>query len=235
MALPLVAPKFQAFDSNGDPLVGGKLYTFEPGTTTPKATFTTSALSVANANPVILDSRGEADVWPSGTTKYVLKDSSDNTIWTVDNVGGNPLVVAYSFKANKNGTDQTGIVSATNTKLTFTNELWDGGGWYDTSTSRYTPQVAGRYRFAAAALVSANVVDQQQYVAMIYKNGSLAGQCISHASGTLALSVSVDVTMPMNGSTDYVEVYVYGGGAGNKTVSGTDVNAWFEGHLVEAT
>ena len=44
-------PKFKAFDSDGDPLTGGLLYTYEPGTNTPKATYTTNAMSVANANP----------------------------------------------------------------------------------------------------------------------------------------------------------------------------------------
>ena len=84
------SPKFQGFDSNGDPLSSGKLYTYEPGTTTDKATYPTIADAIAktnaNANPVILDSRGEADVVLAGNTKLVLKDSTDSTIWTLDNV-----------------------------------------------------------------------------------------------------------------------------------------------------
>jgi len=78
--------KFMAFDANGDPLSGGKLHTYEAGTSTNKATYSDPALSSANANPVILDSRGEADVYGSGLYKLVLKDSDDVTIWTVDNV-----------------------------------------------------------------------------------------------------------------------------------------------------
>ena len=80
-------PKFQGFDSNGDPLSSGKLYTYAAGTTTNKTTYTTQGAGTANANPVILDSRGEADVWIDGSYKFVLKDSSDTTIWTVDNIG----------------------------------------------------------------------------------------------------------------------------------------------------
>lgn len=141
----------------------------------------------------------------------------------------------YSFKANKNGTDQTGIASATDTKLTFGTELWDTGGWYDTATSRYTPLIAGNYRFKINALISANVVDQAQCAAIIYKNGGVAGQNIIHASGSAAITVAVDALISMNGTTDYVEAYVYGGGAGNKTVSGVDANTYFEGMLVERT
>jgi len=82
-------PKFTAMDSNGDPYVGGKLYTYETGTTTPKATWTDSTKVTANANPVILDSRGQADVWvdsSGGAYRFRLLDSDDVTVWTVDGI-----------------------------------------------------------------------------------------------------------------------------------------------------
>ena len=79
--------KFQAFDSNGDPLNGGLLYTYAAGTVTAKDTYTDQGAGTANANPVVLDSRGEADVWIDGAYKFVLKDSSEVTIWTVDDIG----------------------------------------------------------------------------------------------------------------------------------------------------
>lgn len=78
--------KFTAWDSSGNPLAGGKLYTYVAGTTTPKATYTDSGLGTPNANPVILNSRGEASVWLSGAYQLVLKDASDVTIYSQDNV-----------------------------------------------------------------------------------------------------------------------------------------------------
>ncbi len=90
-------PKVQFLDSNGDPLSGGKLYTYEPGTTTNKASYPSiadaKAGTNANANPIILDSRGEANVALAGNTKLKLDDSSDNNIWTVDNVNGDADVL----------------------------------------------------------------------------------------------------------------------------------------------
>lgn len=86
MAFLAPRPKFQAFDSNGDPLASGTVDTYEPGTTTPKATYTDQGQGTANANPVVLDSRGEADIWLDGSYKLVLKDSAGTTIWTVDNI-----------------------------------------------------------------------------------------------------------------------------------------------------
>jgi hypothetical protein len=79
----------QFFDANGNPLVGGKLYTYAAGTTTPQATYTTYAGTTANTNPVIFNSRGEAAVWCGASRYYMeLKDANDTLIWTADNVNG---------------------------------------------------------------------------------------------------------------------------------------------------
>lgn len=112
MAKFLSHPKFRGVDSNGDPLSGGKLYTYVPGTTTNKASYPTLADAAAgtnaNANPVILDSRGEANVVLIGNTKLKLDTSADVNVWTVDNVNedydvldanGNQLV-AYTVTAS---------------------------------------------------------------------------------------------------------------------------------------
>lgn len=81
-------PKLQFFGTDGLPLVGGKLYTYAAGTTTPLASYTDHTGVTANTNPVILDSNGEANVWLPETTayKYVLKTSEDVTLYTVDYV-----------------------------------------------------------------------------------------------------------------------------------------------------
>ena len=81
-------PKLQFFGTDGLPLVGGKLYTYAAGTTTPLASYTDHTGVTENTNPVILDSNGEADVWLPDTTsyKYVLKTSADVLLYTVDYV-----------------------------------------------------------------------------------------------------------------------------------------------------
>lgn len=87
-----LVPEFQAFlDANGNPLSGGELYTYTAGTTSGKTTYTEPDGLVANANPIVLDSSGRAPSGVYGTTgayKLVLKDSSDVTIRTRDNVTG---------------------------------------------------------------------------------------------------------------------------------------------------
>ena len=81
-------PKLQFFGTDGLPLVGGKLYTYAAGTTTPIATYTDHTAATLNTNPVILDSAGQAGVWLTDTVtyKYTLTDANDVLLFTVDYV-----------------------------------------------------------------------------------------------------------------------------------------------------
>lgn len=76
----------QSFNNSaGAPLIGGKLYTYDAGTGNPRPTYQDAAATTPNTNPVVMDARGEATIFWSGSYKIVLKDASDVTIWTVDN------------------------------------------------------------------------------------------------------------------------------------------------------
>jgi hypothetical protein len=78
----------QFFDDNGNPLTGGKVYTYAAGTTTPLATYTTSAGTVANANPIILDAAGRTpnEIWlVAGTLyKFIVQTSVNVLVGTYD-------------------------------------------------------------------------------------------------------------------------------------------------------
>jgi hypothetical protein len=82
------SPKQQIFGTDGLPLVGGKIYTYAGGTSTPIATYTDSTANTANTNPIILDSYGQANIWLINTTtyKFVVKDANDVPLYTVDNI-----------------------------------------------------------------------------------------------------------------------------------------------------
>lgn len=85
---PFNYPVFKGIDGNGDPLIGGKVYTYEPGTTTPKAAYTDAALTTPATNPVILDSNGEAVFFFDGSYKVNLLTSADVQVsnFPVDNI-----------------------------------------------------------------------------------------------------------------------------------------------------
>ena len=101
MAVLSPAAKTAFVDAAGEPLVGGLLYTYIAGTTTPQTTYTDSTAATANTNPIVLDSRGEANVWLGGAIyKFVLKDSVGALIWSVDNISAPTAAVSPVLSGN---------------------------------------------------------------------------------------------------------------------------------------
>jgi hypothetical protein len=83
----------QFFDNNGNPLSGGKLYSYSAGTTTPAATYTSSLGVTAHTNPIVLDAGGRVpggEIWLTDGViyKFVLQTSTNVLIATYDNIVG---------------------------------------------------------------------------------------------------------------------------------------------------
>jgi hypothetical protein len=91
---PVAGAGWQFFDNNGVPLSGGKLYTYQAGTTTNQPTYTTSTGNTAHTNPIVLDSAGRvpggSEVWLTDGQSYkiTLKTDADVQLWSVDNISG---------------------------------------------------------------------------------------------------------------------------------------------------
>src|SRR5574337_215275 len=103
-------PKFHGTDpSTGMPLVGGLLYTYAAGTSTPLATYADSGLTTPNANPIVLDASGEALLYCGALSyKLVLCNSLGAQLWSVDNyapniasIGADAQWVAYGATATQ--------------------------------------------------------------------------------------------------------------------------------------
>ena len=78
----------QYFDDAGDPLINGKVFFYETGTTTPKPTFADAELTIANTHPVILTAAGrQPNVFFQGVAKAILATSADVQILVRDPVG----------------------------------------------------------------------------------------------------------------------------------------------------
>jgi hypothetical protein len=68
-------------DDNGKPLVGGMVDFYIPNTSTRKNTYQDQAQTILNTNPIVLDSRGEATIWGTGSYRQRLLDRHGNLIW----------------------------------------------------------------------------------------------------------------------------------------------------------
>lgn len=88
-------------DANGNPLAGAKIYQYEAGSfSVLKATYTTSDGTIANANPIVLNSAGQLpsgiNIWLTDNEPYnfVLTDQFDTVLKSFDDVTGIMVPVA---------------------------------------------------------------------------------------------------------------------------------------------
>jgi hypothetical protein len=127
---PLAGAGWQFFDNLGTPLAGGLLYTYTAGTTTPQATYTSAAGTIANTNPIVLDAAGRTanQTWltTGGAYKFVLQTPAAVTIGTYDNISGiNDLTgapfapTAGSTSITTLGTITTGTWNATQIGVSY--------------------------------------------------------------------------------------------------------------------
>ena len=89
MAGTLTPTPYQTvLDADGVAVSGALIYTYVGGTTTAAATYTTSALSVANTNPIVADSAGRfvAYLPAGGNFKFTYKTAAGATIEEQDNI-----------------------------------------------------------------------------------------------------------------------------------------------------
>ena len=88
MSVLFTPPRYSPMSGNGTSYPAAKLYFYITGTTTPKNTYSNPDLAIGNvnANPVVADANGLFGViyLASGDYSVVLKDASNNTIWSVD-------------------------------------------------------------------------------------------------------------------------------------------------------
>jgi len=89
MAGTLTPTPYQTvLDDDGVAVSGAKINTYDAGTTDRATTYTTSDLSVANANPIIADSAGRYVAYlPAGANlRFIIQTSADVTIDDQDNI-----------------------------------------------------------------------------------------------------------------------------------------------------
>lgn len=92
----------------GVPLVGGKVFTWDTGTSNPRLTWADAAQTAPNTNPVILDARGEAVIFWNGAYRVQLQDSTGAIIWTVDGISTQAALAISSLIPSQTNTFDLG-------------------------------------------------------------------------------------------------------------------------------
>lgn len=103
-------------DQCGRLLAGGKIYTYESGTLTPKATFKDPAGLTENTNPIILDSSGEADIYIGSDYRFQVFSRDDVLINDVNSIASTQRI-SSAFLIDESGFNQAQINAAKEDKL----------------------------------------------------------------------------------------------------------------------
>jgi hypothetical protein len=134
------------------------------------------------------------------TSSYLLDASVTQAKLGAGVAGNGPAFSAYQSVASA-------LSAGTSTKVLFNQELFDTNNNF--ASSRFTPTVAGYYQVNATVFVNSTV--SALFTQLIHSAGapeSKSGTLINIAGQTQAAS-SASGVMYFNGSTDYVEVFVF--------------------------
>ena len=158
----------------------------------------------------------------SGTAIAIAGDTSGNLAFqtsagtytqTMPNATGTVMVSGNmpAFSVTNNGSAQS-VSNATWTKVLLNTKDFDTATAFDATTNyRFTPQVNGYYQFSSFCSGPSN--NTQNQITAIYKNGSLYKYLGSvqnlNATSVTNDGVSGSVLVPLNGSTDYVELWLF--------------------------
>ena len=136
------------------------------------------------------------------------------------------------FKAHLNSAQN--IPNTTEYKMPLGVEDLDTGGCYDTSAYRFTPNVEGWYLFIVSGLLYyGNSAGEYGDIA-VWKNGSKAIGNRNSQSGNMQLSESLRAVgvLHMNGSSDYVEPYIYHQYGTGKDLDNNEDYTYFTGFRI---
>ena len=178
----------------------------------------------------------------------ILEDATANAF------DGGPFLLSQAPISVANPAFRVGLSASQNlshstyTKLNYTFVQYDVGGYYDNTTNyRYQPTIAGYYQFNAAQLEGSNL-DVYDFILAFYKNGAswLQSRLRVIIPGTTnedvyASVLHVNDVIHMNGTTDYLEVYMRSTseeGSGTMVAYGdaeTTNNTSFSGSLISRT
>lgn len=114
-------------------------------------------------------------------------------------------------------------------KAQLSSEEFDTNGNFDSTTNyRFTPTVAGYYQFNARFYYGSGSAFEQ--VIHLHKNGAGFGTYLADAVGVISREVNGSRLIYLNGTTDYIEMYVYINT--NATVNANEMQ--FQGYLARA-
>jgi len=124
------------------------------------------------------------------------------------------------------------IATATYTKVAFNTVDFDTNSDYSTTNRRFTPSIAGYYQINATVQFAASATGRG--IVNIYKNGSSARVIAIGLTSANQSNFPNASVIYCNGTTDYIECYMYQDSGGSLNCGSASISVAFTGYLVRA-
>jgi hypothetical protein len=162
----------------------------------------------------IVDAKGDLVAATAADTVSRLAVGANGTVLTADSAEATGL--KWAAAASSSGpafsayraTTQQNITQNTFTKVQLNAEFFDTDNCFDSTTNyRFTPTTAGKYQISVCSAVTMN--STARIISSLYKNGSSFIRFYDNSTSADSPALSGAVMVDMNGTTDYLELYVY--------------------------
>ena len=167
----------------------------------------------------------------SGNTTLTLPTTSGTVITSASTAGVTQSMIGTNVAGtgpafNAYASSILSLANNTFTKVPVNVEEFDTNSCYDTTLYRFTPNVAGYYNVFAVGQIYPTGSTATAGVAHIYKNGSSFFAMTYPSSNGPASSLSINQLMYLNGTTDYIEFYLYQNSGATRSVESMKFQAF---------
>ena len=208
-------------------LLGNADFTATSGTTVVLATAATAGDLVTTISFYVSSVLGAIPATNGAvTTPYILDGAVTQAKLGANVAGNGPAFGVYAGST-------TLLTNGTNVKVAFNTKEYDTANCFNTTTSTFTPTVAGYYQINAAVCVQAT--GSFYMITTLYKNGSSYRQGSIASGNASAYNLGqVNSLVYMNGTTDYLEVYGAQNSGSSYNTYNASTNTYFNGFLARA-
>jgi hypothetical protein len=168
--------------------------------------------------------------------------TASNLTITVPAVTGTMAIDGPAFSAYSNANQN--ISNNTYTLITNNTEFFDTASAFNSTGSTvgtapaysFNPQVAGYYQIIASIRDNTGGAANSQWVSLIYKNGSAYSATVSNtpSTGVVGIVSTCSNIIYMNGTTDYLQQYVYQNNGSTLATNSNATYSFFSGAMIRS-